>query len=322
MTRTITAFFDDRSDAMRAIERLASIGVPRNSIRILPDTESGTVSSMGTGQAHGMGSSDSMGSSSGMGSSPGMSSSSTTGSTSYDARRDEKGFWESLGDFFFPDEDRYTYAEAMNRGDVMVTATVDDQFADMAEDILEADGTVNIDERESSWRNEGWTGWAGYSGTDRGSSRMDSDALSGDYDDRSASEREGVIPIAEEEMRVGKRDVSRGRVKVRSYVVDTPVSEDVSLREESVHVERRPADRALSQGEGEDLFRERTIEVEERGEEAVVSKTARVREELAVGKTVEERTETIRDNVRHTEVEVEDDRTGHGISGDGKRRAS
>ena len=47
------------------------------------------------------------------------------------------------------------------------------------------------------------------------------------------------------------------------------------------------------------------MEIEKRGEEAVVDKTARVREEVAVGKTVEERTETIRDKVRRTEVEVE-----------------
>lgn len=283
MTRTITAFFDDRSDALQAVQRLSEAGIPRDSIRILPENESdGTYSS-------------------------------ETRSSSYDAGRDQKGFWESLGDMFFPNEDRYTYAEAMNRGDVMVTATVEDQYAETAEDILEEDGTVNIDERESSWRNEGWTGWPGSSGTD---------TQSRSSEDRSTNEREGVIPIAEEELRIGKRDVNRGRVKVRSYVVEEPVSEDVNLREESVHVERRPADRALRQGEGDDLFREQTIEVEERGEEAVVSKTARVREEVVVGKTVEERTETVRDNVRRTEVEVDDDRDSRGSTGGGKRRAS
>jgi stress response protein YsnF len=57
---------------------------------------------------------------------------------------------------------------------------------------------------------------------------------------------EEVIPVAEEELRIGKRDVSHGRVRVRSYVVETPVSEQVSLREENVHIERRPADRAIS----------------------------------------------------------------------------
>ena len=92
--------------------------------------------------------------------------------------------------------------------------------------------------------------------------------------------------------------------------METPVSADVNLRDETVHVDRRPAGRELTDREAGDLFQERTIEVAERGEEAAFSKTARVREEVAVGKSIDERTETIRGNVRHTEVEVEDERTG------------
>jgi stress response protein YsnF len=57
-----------------------------------------------------------------------------------------------------------------------------------------------------------------------------------------------------------------------------------------------------------DPFQERTIEVEERDEEAVVSKDARVKEELVVRKDVEERTETVSDTVRRTEVDIEDER--------------
>ena len=74
---------------------------------------------------------------------------------------------------------------------------------------------------------------------------------------------------------------------------------------------------------GGDPFQERTIEVEERGEEAVVSKEARVVEEVVVRKDVEQRTETVSDTVRKTEVDVEDDRnirgTGTTGSADGKR---
>jgi stress response protein YsnF len=42
----------------------------------------------------------------------------------------------------------------------------------------------------------------------------------------------------------------------------------------------------------------------------VVSKEARVKEELVVRKDVDERTETVSDTVRRTEVDVEDARTG------------
>ena len=117
---------------------------------------------------------------------------------------------------------------------------------------------------------------------------------------------EEVIPVTEERLRVGKRDVSHGRVRVRSYVVEEPVRESVNLRQENVSIERRPADRPLQNDD--ELFQERTVEIEERGEEAVVSKDARVTEELVVGKDVEERTEEVSDTVRRTEVEVEDER--------------
>jgi uncharacterized protein (TIGR02271 family) len=118
---------------------------------------------------------------------------------------------------------------------------------------------------------------------------------------------EEVIRVAEEELRIGKRDVSHGRVRVRSYVVETPVQEQVGLREEHVRVERRPADRPVS--DEENLFRERTVEADERAEEAMIAKQARVKEELVVKKDVGQRTETVSDKVRRTEVEVDDGRS-------------
>lgn len=98
-------------------------------------------------------------------------------------------------------------------------------------------------------------------------------------------------------------------MRVRSYVVETPVQEQVRLHEERVEVERRPVDRpATTADAGADAFRERTIEVTATAEEAVVSKEARVKEEIVVRKDAEERTETVSGTVRRTEVEVNDDR--------------
>jgi len=42
----------------------------------------------------------------------------------------------------------------------------------------------------------------------------------------------GVIPVIEEELVVGKRQVERGGVRVFSRMVETPVQESVTLREE------------------------------------------------------------------------------------------
>ncbi|WP_143151077.1 YsnF/AvaK domain-containing protein, partial [Agrobacterium pusense] len=119
--------------------------------------------------------------------------------------------------------------------------------------------------------------------------------------------REEVIPVVEEKLRVGKRDLNHGRVRVRSYVVENPVSEQVSLRDENVSIERRTVDRPVT--ETENAFVDRTIEAEEHHEEAIVSKDARVVEEIALRKTAEQREETISDSVRRTEVEVEDERS-------------
>lgn len=110
----------------------------------------------------------------------------------------------------------------------------------------------------------------------------------------------------EENLRVGKRDINAGSVKVRTYTMETPVNESVTLRDESVSIERRSVDRPLT--DADRAFEERTISAEEHHEEAVVSKEARVVEEIGIRKTESERTESINDTVRHTEVEVEDDR--------------
>jgi stress response protein YsnF len=119
---------------------------------------------------------------------------------------------------------------------------------------------------------------------------------------------EAGVPIVEEEVRIGKRQVVGGGARVRSFTRQAPAEEQVVLHDEFVDVERRPCERHLTDDEVEagGLFRERVFEIAEMREEPVVTKTALVREEVIVRKKVKERSETIRDTVRHTEVEVED----------------
>ena len=113
------------------------------------------------------------------------------------------------------------------------------------------------------------------------------------------------VPIVQEELNVGKRTVDAGGVRVYRRIVEIPVEQQVTLHEEHAFVDRRPVDRAvtdadlLSQGE-------RVIELTETEEQVVIGKEARVIEEVRVGKEGLDRTETVRDTVRHTEVEVEE----------------
>jgi len=77
----LTAFFDDRAAADEAVSRLRSLGIGDSSIRL-------------------------------------------TGGDSYREAAGpnaEKGFWESVADFFFPEEDRAFYAEGLRRGGYLVT---------------------------------------------------------------------------------------------------------------------------------------------------------------------------------------------------------
>jgi uncharacterized protein (TIGR02271 family) len=94
-------------------------------------------------------------------------------------------------------------------------------------------------------------------------------------------------------------------VRVVSHIAETPVEEQVTLRDETVRVERTPVNRPASEADFEALTGG-PIEITEVDEEAVVSKQARVIEEVVIGKETTEKTETVRDTVRRTEVEVED----------------
>jgi uncharacterized protein (TIGR02271 family) len=262
--RTITAFFDDRTEANRAQEELRAIGV--SDVDIIDQSSPGYMSD-------------------------GYSS------------HENRGFWANLKDMFLPDEDRHTYEEGIRRGGYLLTARADEDDADRVIDILDRDGTVDMQQRQQQWRQEGWAAPSLASGSMAGST---GGSMAADMGRTTSEER---IPIVEEELRVGKREVARGGVRVHSYVVETPVHEQVNLREEHVSVERRPVDGTMgATGNVADLgdaFRERNIEVTETAEEAVVDKRARVREEVVVRKDVEEHVENIDDTVRRTEVDID-----------------
>ena len=206
----------------------------------------------------------------------------------------KEGLMAGIRSMFGSHDDHHAYAEGMSRGHVLLTATVQDAETDTAIQVLEGSDAVDLDAREAEWRQSGWTGRAAY----------DEPASNATYQQPVGRTGEDeTIQLAEERLVLGKREVERGGVRVRSYIVETPVSEQVTLREETVGIERRPVNRPLAAGD--DAFRDRSIEMRETGEEVVVGKEAFVTEEIALRKDVGQRTEEVRDSVRHTEVEVE-----------------
>ena len=190
-----------------------------------------------------------------------------------------------------PEADASIYVEGVQRGGALIVlqAVPDDQ-ANRAASILDQHNVVDISRRGQGYRETG---------------RDDSTSRTGTRNRHHYEGGDVVVPIVEEEVRVGKREVESGGVQVTTRVEEQPVEAPVTLREERVDVERRPVDRPASQS---DLaaVQQGTLEVRERREEPVVDKEARVVEEVAIGKDVSERTETIQDTARRTDVDVED----------------
>ncbi|MBL1264057.1 YsnF/AvaK domain-containing protein [Candidatus Methylomicrobium oryzae] len=115
---------------------------------------------------------------------------------------------------------------------------------------------------------------------------------------------ENAVPIIEEQLKVGKKEVETGKIRLRSKIIERPVEESLRLREEHVYVEKHPVDRPATEAELQS-FKEGSIELTEHAEVPVVSKEARVVEEVKIGKEIEEREEVIREKLRKTQVDVE-----------------
>jgi uncharacterized protein (TIGR02271 family) len=211
-----------------------------------------------------------------------------------DSLRDDEGVGDKVSNFFtrlFGGDEEYAshYSDAVVGGGTVVTVDCEtDEMAERAEAILNRFGG-EVDERGET---RGQGAYAAAGGVETGRAGVEEGG-------------EARIPVIEEELRVGKREVEGGGVRVRTRVVERPVEEAVRLREERVNVERRPVNRPVSEADL-NAFREGTFELRERSEEAVVDKTARVVEEVAINKEVAERTETIRDTVRSTDVDVQE----------------
>jgi uncharacterized protein (TIGR02271 family) len=219
----------------------------------------------------------------------------------------QAGGSDGLGGVYLSTDDRRAYGEALRRGGALLCAEVDgDEDSDRIVRALEETSSVDLEERQRGWQQEGWSAEAGAAPAG-GSAQGFAGTASAAGGTRVEEER---IPIVEEELRVGKREIERGGARVRTYVREVPVREEVTLREEHVQVERRPVEQAAGTAAtaSGDMLQDRTIEMVEHAEEAVVQKVANVREEVVVTKTAEERTEQIQDTVRRTEVDVEDSR--------------
>lgn len=177
---TVTAFFRDKGDAESATRKLASAGIAEDNIRLVPGREPDSVAA-----------------------------------TDVDNGR---GFWEALGDFFFPADDREVYAEGLRRGGYLVTVSVTDAQHETAIDILDDDGTIDVDEWSEGWRAEGWAP------TDPAldPSRPVPDPRISQALSTSEDAFEAERKARREEELIGRRDTDLSGTRVRSYLYDKP----------------------------------------------------------------------------------------------------
>ena len=114
-----------------------------------------------------------------------------------------------------------------------------------------------------------------------------------------------VIPVGEERLNVATRTVQGETTRIRRRVIAQPVEQQVTLRDEKVIVERRPA---TDTNPKPDVLTETVIEMSDSTQVPTVWKSLHVAEEVVLRKQVTERTEKVRETVRRDVVDVEHDR--------------
>jgi uncharacterized protein (TIGR02271 family) len=120
-----------------------------------------------------------------------------------------------------------------------------------------------------------------------------------------------------EELRIGRRLEKTGDVRVAKHVETEHVRHDVPVRQEQVHIERRPVDRAA--GAAPEFRNQETI-VPVMEEEAVIEKRPVVKEEIVISKAPVTKQKTVETDLRHEEVEIGRSSPGVQVTEDNKKR--
>lgn len=221
---------------------------------------------------------------------------------------DSGNIMDRLHDFNVPDDRAQLYAEAMRRGAPIVVAHTDHDAKKLAHELDER-GSLDLDAASDRWRKSGWSSY------DPNAAPFDDNLCAGERAELTresgfvTEEQRGTegrdLDVIEEQVRIGKREVPREHLRVRTFIAERPVKEQVQLREEHIQVQREAVDQPISSSALESALTEDEFEVTARGEEAVVGKEARVVERVHVGKTAETHTETVEATERRRDVEVE-----------------
>ena len=299
MANTVIGVYDSHAHAQSALQQLLAAGFSSSAVRLRPEDDTQEARAAALRAA-------------GIAGDPGTGP--QGGSTSETGMAGAAGTLRSFFHKLFSDDNTQEaphahadrYAEAVRRGSFVLTVDAPtEQERDVATGILEQFDAVDVDERATQWQAAGWRAH------DETAAPLTEAEMTLERSAHAPVGRaapvaidQAAIPIVEEQLQVGKREVQRGGVRVVQRVIETPVQESIILRQEHVTVERHAVDQPATAADIE-AMKEGTIELREMAEEAVVAKTARIVEEVVIGKDVSQREATISDTVRRTDVEVE-----------------
>lgn len=202
----IVAFYGSEANAQAARDSLVANGVPQQAIRITSREQDRFIGGV-------------------------------------DYEHNDTGLWGAIKGLFMPDEEAHGYAEGVRRGHAILVvqpdATMDRR---RVIDLLESTDPVDFDAKLEEWRQAGYSypGTAAAGATDTPATGIASDTSAMRATDTTAagtfrnapsssaangatpSSPGEVVKSAEERLRVGKREMAKGAVRVRSYVAERP----------------------------------------------------------------------------------------------------
>jgi uncharacterized protein (TIGR02271 family) len=205
----------------------------------------------------------------------------------------DAGLWRRLFGRDVGDSQSSVYSRAIETGGAVLTLRLPESDVPRAMKILDVHPPSNLNETSANW--------------DAASTPSSKAVVPPPLSPRMASTvttgKEEVLRLAEEHLDVGKRQVETGRARVRRFVIEEPVESQVTLHEEHAALLRRPVSdsRAIKDVDWTD----KTIEITETAEQAVVNKTAHIAEEVVVRREGSDHVETVRDKIRRQQVEIE-----------------
>ncbi len=216
---------------------------------------------------------------------------------------------------WIPEPDVDIYLRGVRDGGTIVTANVGDTAVARAASILGSFDMVNIGKRAGDLARKVAPAAIATAGAAAAAAKQATSAVPKQVPVAAkvppkevaltdAARNDNVLEVIEEDLAVGKEQVERGRMRIYNVVTEREVAQNIALKDETLRVQRRPINRAVEFSP--DLFRARSFEMVEMDEIAQVKKTARVVEEVTLGKEVVNKIETIKETLRRQDVQVEE----------------